>query len=281
MIRVDYSEPSSAEWKQWKAAQAAQAAKARDAFKAGDPPPEVGDPIDEDRKAEIREAFHRKCAFCEAPITIKKPGNVRRYRPPSQVYDIDGNRVRITAGDLKFLHPGYFWLANEPSNLLYTCSGCAPKDERKRDCFPVLGDEYGWPPGKENDEVRLLFHPIDDDPEQFLNLDGGSGILVGADERAQVSIEVLGLNREELRDVRSKTFAKVSALLESVCNANPSKPDQATFINGTLDTIVSSSKPSHPYSFVYRSALKKYRPRIKPLLDELLALASRRRQPRP
>src|SRR5262249_45973388 len=77
-------------------------------------------------KWHLFELFHGKCAYCEHKPQAGYPGDVEHYRPKGKV-DEDPN------------HPGYYWLAYDPRNLLPSCSRCNQPPTAKRTRFPVEG----------------------------------------------------------------------------------------------------------------------------------------------
>jgi hypothetical protein len=98
----------------------------------------------------LKEYFHGKCAYCESDFEAVSWGDVEHYRP----------KRKVTGA----IHPGYYWLAYEPSNLMPSCERCNRADG-KLNKFPIAatgkralaeGDDLGA-------EAPLLLNPYDPD----------------------------------------------------------------------------------------------------------------------
>ncbi|KQS34101.1 HNH endonuclease [Dyadobacter sp. Leaf189] len=143
------------------------------------------------------ELYHSKCGYCETDTSAGAPMQVEHYRPKAKVLE-----------DIK--HQGYYWLAYEWSNLILSCSKC---NNKKRNRFPISGQRISTPGilnmGMPSEEFVLansknflaenpqLLHPeIDKVEDQFLF--NHNGEIVGLNERAQQTIIVCDLNRDEL-----------------------------------------------------------------------------------
>src|SRR5262249_14198650 len=77
-------------------------------------------------KFHLCELFHGKCAYCESRVRASYGGDVEHYRPKGKV-DEDNS------------HPGYYWLAYNPSNLLPSCALCN-QARGKMTHFPIAPD---------------------------------------------------------------------------------------------------------------------------------------------
>jgi hypothetical protein len=90
----------------------------------------------------LENAFHFKCAYCEAPLDLDRYfGDAEHFRPKGQVtyQDDNGKKIRakctLLSGE-QINHPGYFWLAYNWKNLVPACSFCNSGDA-KVDQFPA------------------------------------------------------------------------------------------------------------------------------------------------
>lgn len=151
--------------------------------------------------------LHRgKCCYCERKREIKRESDIEHYRPKSTITDEDG-------------HPGYWWLAYEWSNYLFSCKPC--NQTHKKNHFPLLPDSLRAA-GPEDDfsvERPVILNPIDDNPEDCISYDwwSGGGIYVkalGTDEerRGLETICILGLNNQHLMEERSELLTLLSNL---------------------------------------------------------------------
>jgi uncharacterized protein (TIGR02646 family) len=140
--------------------------------------------------------FHKKCAYCESRIGITSPFDVEMFRPKWQVLARDGS----TRFD------GYWWLTYEWSNLYPACQSC---NRAKGSRFPIAG--MPAVPRAMGEalaaEEPLLVDPCADAPDEHLVFadDGSIGSLT---ERGTTTIQVLGLNREGLREARQRVIAQ-------------------------------------------------------------------------
>lgn len=120
--------------------------------------------------------FHGKCAYCESRCLHVYSGDIEHFRPKGEI-----------TGALPGPRPGYYWLAANWDNLLFSCRNCnqklthqlfgvaVPKTMGKMNQFP-LADEMRMarPPLTDlrpEEEVRLLLDPCTDNPEEHLEYD--------------------------------------------------------------------------------------------------------------
>lgn len=192
----------------------------------------------------IQEVFHNKCAFCEIPITSKPV--IEHFRPMGGAIGLDGSHDP----------DHYWWLAYQWENLYLICERCSFNKGKK---FPVAGKRpkiqfldfqlYQKPlPGdiyyKELSKERaLLVDPCLDHefPEKmFLFTDDGT--LLGTDKqgRGQQTIEIFGLNRDELLRDRTKAINNLRSILDRALGA-------AELPNIQSNLPVKSSPSGDPY----------------------------------
>lgn len=165
----------------------------------------------------LRNVFHGKCAYCEVKVSGGFFGDGEHYRPKGNVTVSEGGRKRRVALGSGDDHPGYFWLAYDWENLLPSCARC---NNAKSDQFPVAGTYVTAPPPKtkvlESSEKPLLIHPYFDDPSRYLRF-GKAGVVTAIDgnARGKTTIEVLGLDREDLMEERWTAQAQALQSMES------------------------------------------------------------------
>jgi uncharacterized protein (TIGR02646 family) len=144
-------------------------------------------------KNALIKAQHGKCAFCEAQIRHISHGDVEHYRPKGGVRQ---------SADEPMQQPGYFWLAYVWENLFLACQLC--NQIFKRNLFPLADpatraashlDGLGA-------EAPLLLHPVDDDPSAFVGFRDEVAFPIDDDPRGRATIDVVGLNREEMVEHR-------------------------------------------------------------------------------
>ena len=144
-------------------------------------------------KRKLREIYRDKCTYCESRISAGASWRVEHYRPKNKLKDDVG-------------HTGYYWLGYEWSNLLLSCETCNGK---KSNQFPIQGtrverpqeDRTEWRADSESfkAEKPLLLNPELDNPEEHLVfLPDGDIKEKGKSERGKKTIEICGLDREDL-----------------------------------------------------------------------------------
>lgn len=168
-------------------------------------------------KVALEELFHRKCAYCETPLS-EVDWQVEHFRPKGRVAERPD-------------HPGYYWLAYTWQNLYPACVPCNQSRQDKptwgdpvtgtsagkADQFPVEDEAQRVmdPAGVLADEGPLLLDPCTDDPENSLRYTPlGEIDFPSGDSRAETSIRVFHLTRRRLRDRRKQHIELVVILLK-------------------------------------------------------------------
>lgn len=162
-----------------------------------------------------------KCAYCETSTKVVAHGDVEHFRPKNK----------------------YWWLAYCYENYLVSCSIC--NEIHKRDKFPVLNSNVSFPIIDKNlseidieelskilnpepfdkdsialfmtfnqEEKPLLINPYYQDPELFFAYEVDEIIksvnvvplTPQVEPFVKATVEIYGLNRKELQDLRFKIF---------------------------------------------------------------------------
>lgn len=156
------------------------------------------------------EHYTPKCYFCESAGEEMGVLDVEHYRPK------DGLSLEDLENEEE--HDGYYWLANEWSNLLLACRGCNGKKGTR---FPINGPRFFHHQPVVNNilnrnqsvitsellfnEDPLIINPEIDTPEEHLTFDSLGQILVkGESEMGEETIEILKLYRDPLYKARAK-----------------------------------------------------------------------------
>jgi uncharacterized protein (TIGR02646 family) len=148
-----------------------------------------------------------KCAFCESQIRHIDHGDVEHYRPKGGIRQ---------SGHDPLEQPGYFWLAYVWENLFLACALC--NQSFKRNLFP-LADPNSRARSHLDDlaaEQPLLIHPGDEDPTSLIGFREEMAFPIDDDPRASSTIEIVGLNREELAEFRLDHLAPFKLLLQAL-----------------------------------------------------------------
>jgi len=156
----------------------------------------------QDLKPYLAWLFGDRCAFCECSI-VRNPGDVEHYRPKSEIEENPK-------------HPGYYWLAFKPENLLLSCEDCNRQFKKTR--FPLESGSYATSPGHSLDrEQPLLLHPcIDENIEDHIHIEVDQqskafGLVLAKSARGERSIEIYGLNEGRLPGYRSEAMVNFLA----------------------------------------------------------------------
>ncbi len=150
---------------------------------------------------------HDKCCFCEGKFSENSFGDVEHYRP-KKAYKKNGVK--------KLTYPGYYWLAYEWNNLMYSCEKCNRK--YKRNDFPLnnettrkLNHSHHNPLSNED---SLLINPMEEDPSLFITFREEVPIPVNKSLKGSTSIKAYGLQR--LNDSRLENLKAIKIALTLV-----------------------------------------------------------------
>lgn len=224
-------------WKEWKR-------KAGKATKELTEDIRKGNPINVDKnkkvwktlKSFLEYLFHGKCAYCGGRFSAGSDMDVEHYRPKAEV---TLNRKRssivkiVNHNDEEVTHLGYYWLAYDPQNLLFACNRCNRAEKKSQ--FPIRGPRACCPDDSLDDELPLLLNPyrVKKPTDHFQVFDEKSGFLEGVSDEGKKTIDVCGLNRENLLIARHEEWEKVKTqLFQNLLNFRentPLVPDQMQF----------------------------------------------------
>jgi uncharacterized protein (TIGR02646 family) len=162
---------------------------------------------DETVKQALREAQHRKCAFCESKFAHITYGDVEHFRPKAGWRQEEGEPLT---------RPGYYWLAYEWANLFLSCTLC--NQQFKKNLFPLQTPTLRARSHKDDvtaEDPRLL-DPAVDDPEAFISFREEVPYAVQGNARGEATIRTLGLRREALAEQRRKHLEQVKTLRDLI-----------------------------------------------------------------
>jgi uncharacterized protein (TIGR02646 family) len=211
-----------------------------DLFRNGDRKLEIDAAIygHEDVKKALRQAQHDKCAFCESKITHISPGDVEHYRPKKGFQQKRKDRIG---------RPGYYWLAYDWDNLLFSCESC--NRSGKGNLFP-LEDPGARALDHSHDitqEKPLLLHPAQDDPAEHLVFNGADISPKNGSKRGDVTIKTLRLDRSELFERRRDRLKTIRAMLRLLPLGAPEDHEARVWLRENLS-------PDAEYSAMARAA---------------------------
>ncbi|MBX9402340.1 hypothetical protein K4L06_13580 [Lysobacter sp. BMK333-48F3] len=245
----------------------------------------------------MRSLFAGKCAYCESFHSASSPTDVEHYRPKAGV-----------EGDAA--HRGYWWLAADWSNLLPSCALCnrrnglriaqpgmgraevsalAPVTVGKGNLFPIRGRRASGPRGDCEAEDPLLIDPTRRDPARHLEWPQDKLSLLAPrfdgrepDPYGRATIDVLGLNRQDLVEERSRYLGIARVLLAnaefaltaaSVLSGAGLQQSLLRF-DENLASLKGMCAPDQPYSAMLDAHLNQ---RLQDLLAQYRALRAQRR----
>ncbi len=150
---------------------------------------------------------HDKCCFCEGKFSDNSFGDVEHYRPKKAYKKRTSNTLT---------YPGYYWLAYDWNNLMYSCEKCNRK--YKRSDFP-LDDETTRKPNHSHlnflaNEDRLLINPMIEDPSLFITFNEEIPVPVNGSLKGATSIKAYGLER--LNESRLENLKAIKTALALV-----------------------------------------------------------------
>lgn len=262
MIYISINEPQEEDWIAWRKKCATAAQKIIDDYEAS------GTFVVTDlyKDPEIKHKYYSgengffagKCAYCESQTNVNQPGDIEHYRPKNRVTDWDENEIKLNDGKS---HPGYYWLAYDSSNLLFSCADCNRVSKKKVgrrigkwDYFPVNG-QRAIKPGEENVEKPLLINPIAVDPSIHLKFDE-AGIVEHLSAEGEECIKVFGLDcRESLLKGRSDAYRDAISVFKLAYLAKVLNGEET----GAQIKIDEITEGTSPYAAAARSGLNKAR----------------------
>lgn len=194
-----------------------------------------------------------KCFFCE--IKTKQPqhpdkGDVEHFRPKNG-YQQDKD------DDLH--KPGYYWLAYEWTNLLWSCATC--NRSYKKNLFP-LQNPTARAKNHSNDitsEIPLLINPSEQNPKDYIKFNRSFIYALDDNPYGKATIELLSLNREDLEEARRaklKTFKQQLVLIKAAATYTDDY-DLQKASREAQQMIQEMALPQAEYSAMIKAALSK------------------------
>lgn len=218
----------------------------------------------------VAEAQDGLCVWCTMkPQEGGHVGAIDHIRPRAvvtraigEVGEEIGFRGRVEGRPVRPEPPlrGYYWRAYDPENLAFSCERC--NSGWKRTLWPVRPwrEETSWRvPEPQIEEDELILNPFSEGFNPFMHFQFGAlGNMLprAGDERAEVTIAVLGLDRPALCQVREKIYRNLSTDLMSVVRAlRDSAPDSGK--EQMLRRFAERGAWSSSQAAFYRAALKR------------------------
>jgi len=210
------------------------------------------------KKANAKESG--KCFYCESKIEHGSKLQIEHYRPKAGVSKKDTGGVE---------NEGYFWLANEWTNLLLACDACNGNGA-KGTRFPIAGTRaIPYNPVKNNKlyrknciasnatllaEIPILLNPEMDNPENHLTFDFDGQIKELPDlyNRGKITIEILELDRGTLFGARQRVLNDFKNELDMIYETDRefgiNKPILDKFLKARCRKIKKRMEPQEEFS---------------------------------
>ncbi|MNY25095.1 hypothetical protein D3C86_1588530 [compost metagenome] len=208
-----------------------------------------------------------KCAYCESSYGAVYDGDVEHFRPKGKVAEKDPPT------------PGYYWLANEWSNLYLACQHCNQRRKHvlagateavgygKLDQFPIAKETKRLKTHtdllRKEDSSRLLLDPCKDDPTKHLAYEDKEGVVIPLTIKGQKSVEVYVLQRPLLVQERKKQlillFDQIGRVKRELERLNKdSGVDQKRYFEKEFEALIAYTKPESIYAGMSRFFVKKF-----------------------
>lgn len=154
-------------------------------------------------KEALFEAQYGKCCYCEYKPRPGHWGDVEHFRPKQAVQQSAGGPL---------LRPGYYWLAYEWDNLLFSCPIC--NREHKRNLFPLSQPGRRARTHRDDlaEEEPLLINPAEEDPASYIGFRREIAFAIDENQKGRTTIDVLKLNRPDLTESRLTVYKRMQTL---------------------------------------------------------------------
>ena len=192
-------------------------------------------------KAALRKIQHDKCCFCESKVTHISYGDVEHFRPKAGVRQRSGAPLE---------RPGYYWLAYEWSNLFFSCQLC--NQRYKENLFPLKKPLDRAKSHNDNIDIeKPIFINPNEDVEKYISFREEVIFAIDDNLRGKATIKALGLDRDELNNMRKDCFDKLE-LIYKLANLKPQIPESEK----AKKHITKSIQRSSQYASMIRCAVK-------------------------
>jgi uncharacterized protein (TIGR02646 family) len=203
----------------------------------------------DDVRRALSEMQFKKCAYCERIRDHNRESDVEHFRPKAGVTEAAPS------------HKGYWRLAYEWKNLLFSCRHC--NQQYKMNFFPLPNESRRA--SMEGDDLSkedaYLIDPTSEPPEEYFAYDWSREkkrvwiLAARGDERARVTIKTLSLNRTELLEERGFVIDALRPLAETMLLARREMNDRA--IKEAAAGIRDMTEPNNTFAglrrFYFRS----------------------------
>lgn len=193
-------------------------------------------------KDELVAMQHKKCAFCEAKPLAVSDGDVEHFRPKGGARQTDDDPLQ---------RPGYYWLAYDWANLMFSCGRC--NQRHKKNLFPLVDPMRRAKTHRDTivDEAPVFIDPTAEDPEQYISYRDHVPVAIRGNARGEQTINALGLRRPDLNADREEHLAHVKILHATA--SNPAIPGELRI--QAIAVLAKDTSVEGKYSLMCRVAL--------------------------
>ncbi|MGC2238876.1 MAG: hypothetical protein WA584_22160 [Pyrinomonadaceae bacterium] len=194
-------------------------------------------------KNALIKAQNDKCFICESKISHISYGDVEHFRPKG------GSRQ---SEDEELTSLGYYWLAYVWENLFLSCQLC--NQSFKRNLFPLENPKERTASHEKDlsKEKPLFINPeTDENPEDLISFRGEIPFAVDGNIRGETTIELLGINRVELNEMRLAVLKKLKTIYD-LANLNPTIPESLE----AMQYLEKCKSDSHDYAGAIRANVR-------------------------
>jgi uncharacterized protein (TIGR02646 family) len=199
---------------------------------------------------------HGKCCYCECETESvshrREKGDVEHFRPK--------NGYKQNKGEKTISKPGYYWLAYEWTNLLWSCAAC--NRNYKINLFPLENSTVRAINHHDDvkNEIPLLINPCEQNPEDFISFHAEVPYSINDNPYGIATIEILNLRDDlVLAESRKKVLKQFDRELDfiKIAARNPNNQELQQLAKEAQQAIQEMSAPQAEYSAMIKAALSK------------------------
>ncbi|MCX7112967.1 MAG: hypothetical protein NTX45_23190 [Proteobacteria bacterium] len=146
--------------------------------------------------------------------------------------------------------PGYYWLAYAWDNLLLSCERC--NRQYKKNLFPLLHQEKRAQCHHDNFGIEspLLINPTVTDPKNHIGFRDEIPYPIDDSPYGKTTIAVLGLDREELNEIRRTKLEELRSLVDLIklAEAMPNQEELMQLAENAKQFLLKTMLPQAEYS---------------------------------
>lgn len=198
-------------------------------------------------KDQLKQDQHNKCAYCECTMEGDN-GAVEHFRPKTKYKDVTGSGL------------GYYWLAYDWDNLLFSCDKC--NSAARKGCnFPLRNPADRNIASEDiSKEESLIVKPTEEDPADFICFRRHIAVPTVIDDipsdKGVKTIEIFDLNgnaqsnpRKDLVSQRMQRWRDGLAICDKLISNGMNKADALKFV-ASLYSVDNS-----PFSAMFRNQI--------------------------